>query len=196
MDKRLVMVALSAVVFLRLGTARQGTQPDLSGNWIFDRSGSDDPQSPAADCKSHVRGPGGHAGSQQLDTGIFAHPKYHVLGETELYRLDQTLQLALDDPFSIRLLQTPTTVTLTTSEGDSLVLPTSGEKVKETVNGAGDIESRTYMNGTRRVIERKVGGGGSVTSEYFLSQDGNQLYVVVAFEGRCGEVCLPAGLCP
>lgn len=181
-----LMAAFSVLILLQ-GGGGQGVQQPLDGAWTIDRSGSDDPQPLADECKTHVRGPGGHAGSQQLDTGIFAHPKYKVLSETELYRLDQTMQLALDDPFSLHLALTPTSVTLTTSDGDSLALPADGRKVKEAVNGAGDIESRMFWVGHHLAIERKVGGGGSVTGEYFLSQDSTQLYIVVAFDGRCGQ---------
>jgi hypothetical protein len=180
-------VAFSALILLQGGSGQGVQGPALDGTWTIDRGGSDDPQPLVDECKTHVRGPGGHAGSQQLDTGIFAHPKYKVLGETELYRLDQTMQLALDEPFSIHLAYAPTSVTLTTSDGDSLALPTDGRKVKEAVNGAGDVESRTFWVGSHLAIERKVGGGGSVTGEYFLSQDSTQLYIVVTFDGRCGR---------
>ena len=180
-------VAFSALILLQGGSGQGLQRPSLDGAWTLDRGGSDDPQPLFDECKTHVRGPGGHSGSQQLDTGIFAHPKYKVLSETELYRLDQTMQLALDEPFSLRLAVTPASVTLTTSDADSLALPTDGRKVKEVVNGAGDVESRTFWNGSRLGIERKVAGGGSVTTEYFLSQDSTQLYLVVTFDGRCGK---------
>src|ERR1700758_1325812 len=101
--QRGLAVAFAALVLLQGSSSQAVQRPSVAGAWTIDRSGSDDPEPLAAECKTRVRGPGGHAGSQQLDTGIFAHPKYKVLSETELYRLDQTMQLALDDPFSVRL---------------------------------------------------------------------------------------------
>jgi hypothetical protein len=181
MYRGLAVAALSALILMQEG------HPSLGSGWTIDRNGTDDPQQLVTDCKSKVHGPGGHAGSQQLDTGLFAHSKYKVLSESELYRLDQTLGLALDEPFSLGILETPSSVTLTTSEGDSLVLPANGRKVKESVNGAGDVESRAYWVGSHLVIERKVSGGGAVTNEFFLSQDSTQLYVVVGFDGKCGQ---------
>jgi hypothetical protein len=185
----LALVALAVVLVCVTGAVQgpvaQG--PSIEGSWTFDRDGSDDPQPLVADCKSRVRGPNLRNGTTQLDTGILAHPKYKVLSETEQFRLEQTIELALDEPFAIHIRETDASILVTTGEGDSLGLPRDGEKVKQLVDGGGDIESRVSWVENYPVIERKVSGGGTVSDEYLLSKDGSALYVVVSFEGRCGQ---------
>src|SRR6266576_2159626 len=60
-------------------------------------------------------------------------------------------------------------------------------KLKQSVEGGGDVEIKAHWQGNDFVVERKVSGGGKVTEDYLRSQDGKQLYVIVKFEGGRGR---------
>jgi hypothetical protein len=160
-------------------------RPTFAGLWTLNNVQGDDPQGQKDACESTVRTsntpnvPDMHSSGITLGTPI-------TLTDEQRDRMEQTIELALDAPVSLTILQTPSTIAFA-AEGDTLVLPTDGRKLKQTADGRGDVEVKTSIQGNDLVIQRKVDRGGTVTTEYLRSQDGKQLYMVVAFEGKCGH---------
>jgi hypothetical protein len=102
-------------------------------------------------------------------------------------RMRQTLRLALVPPHALSIDQTDSTVTLVVDSADPLTLATDGHKVRQKVEGGGDIEDRARWQGDNLVVDRSVSGGGKIVEDYLRSQDGKQLYVIVRFTGMRGR---------
>ena len=102
-------------------------------------------------------------------------------------RLHETMSLALDAPQVLTLSQSDSTMIIAPDTGAELELHADGRKLKQTVQGGGDIEIKARWQGYDFVVERKVSGGGKVTEDYLRSQDGKQLYVIVNVEGNHGR---------
>ncbi|HVH69476.1 MAG TPA: hypothetical protein VM716_16545 [Gemmatimonadales bacterium] len=83
--------------------------------------------------------------------------------------------------------QSDSTVTLTPESDSALVLSSDGRKIKQKVDGGGDIEIKGRWQGNDFVVERKVSGAGKVTEDYLLSQDKKQLFVIVNVQGPRGR---------
>ena len=66
---------------------------------------------------------------------------------------------------------------------NALLVYSDGRKLKQQVEGGGDVEIKGRWQGYDFVLERKVSGGGKVTEDYLKSQDGKQLYVIVSVDG-------------
>ena len=179
-----ILLTIAALAGAPVATRAQ--QPSLTGPWTFNRAASDNTSDYRAKCDQSVR-----SGSQQdlphgpLQSSGLGLGKPIVLTETQRDRMDQTLEIALDVALTITL--TPTTATFATETGDTIVLNTDGRKAKQTSEGSGDVESRSYWQGNELLVERKVDGGGKVTVDAFRAPNGTQLYVVVTFEGKCGQ---------
>ena len=102
-------------------------------------------------------------------------------------RMRQTMRLAFDPPEALTISETDSTVTLAADSTDTLTLHSDGRKLKQKVDGGGDIETKAHWQGNDLVVERTVSGGGKVTEDYLRSQDGKQLYVIVGFTGLRGR---------
>jgi hypothetical protein len=109
------------------------------------------------------------------------------MGDASRERMRQTLRLALVPPHALSIDQTDSTVTLVADSGDALTLAIDGHKVKQKVEGGGDIEDRARWQGNNLVVDRSVSGGGKIVEDYLRSQDGKQLYVIERFTGMRGR---------
>jgi hypothetical protein len=109
------------------------------------------------------------------------------MSEQQRARMRQTMQLVFTAPASLLIVTTDSTLTLD-ADGDTLVLPTSGRKVRRepVVEGEGAVDIKGHWQGQDFVVERSVSGGGKVTEDYLRSTDGKQLLVIVSFEGGRG----------
>jgi hypothetical protein len=106
------------------------------------------------------------------------------VSEEGLARMRQTIDLAQQGPRLLQVGLTDTTVSLgDPATSNVLVLHLSGRKVKQEVEGGGDIESKAQWKDGRLVIKRQVSGGGKVTESYTRSEDGRRLFVHVRVEG-------------
>src|SRR5437016_12725624 len=96
-------------------------------------------------------------------------------------RMRQTMDLAFRPPAALTIVTSDSTLSFTSDSGAALVLYGDGRKLKQSVEGGGDVETKAHWQGNDFVVERKVSGGGKVTEDYLRSQDGKQLYVIVSF---------------
>ena len=102
-------------------------------------------------------------------------------------RMRQTMDLAFRPPAALTIVTSDSTLTFTSDSAAALVLYGDGRKLKQSVEGGGDVEIKAHWQGNDFVVERKVSGGGKVTENYLRSQDGKQLYVIVSFDGGRGR---------
>jgi hypothetical protein len=102
-------------------------------------------------------------------------------------RMRQTMHLAFDAPQTLTISETDSTVMLAPDSLNGLLLHSNGHKLKQKVEGGGDIETKARWHESALVVERSVSGGGKVVEEYRRSQDGKQLYVIVDFTGMRGR---------
>src|SRR2546428_1808756 len=109
------------------------------------------------------------------------------MSDEQRQRMHQTMQLVFDAPPALNIAETDSSVAVRSDTGAALVLYNDGRKVTQKVEGGGDIEIKGRWQGNDFVVERKGSGGGKVTEDYLLSQDGKQLYVIVKFEGGRGR---------
>lgn len=109
------------------------------------------------------------------------------MSDEQRARMRQTTQLAFQATATLTIAETDSTVTLTSQSAPALAVFSDGRKIKQTVDGGGDIEIKGRWQGNDFVVERKVSGGGKVTEDYLRSQDGKQLFVIVNVEGLRGR---------
>jgi len=109
------------------------------------------------------------------------------MSEEQRARMRQTMALAFQAPPAITISADDSTLTVTPDTGAALTLYGDGRKIKQTVEGGGDVEVKARWQGNDFVVERKVSGGGKVTEDYLKSQDGKQLFVIVSFESNRGR---------
>jgi hypothetical protein len=102
-------------------------------------------------------------------------------------RMRQTMHLAFDAPQTLTISATDSTVTLALDTVAALLLRSNGHKLKQKVEGGGDIDTKARWHGNDLVVERSVSGGGKVVEDYLRSQDGMQLYVIIDFTGMRGR---------
>ena len=98
-----------------------------------------------------------------------------------------TRAFALNPPAVVTVTATDSTVTLAPDTGAALVVHSDGRKVKQQLEGGGEVEVRGEWDGHEFVVERKVSDGGKVTEKYRLSEDGKQLDVEVTLAGLKGR---------
>ena len=93
------------------------------------------------------------------------------------------MQLAMDAPTTLLISHDDSTVTLVeVAIADTIRLRTNGKKIKEKVEGAGDLEIKAEWKDDGLILERKVDGGGKVTETFFRSSDNRQMMVIVKLE--------------
>jgi hypothetical protein len=111
------------------------------------------------------------------------------MSDEQRARIRQTMDLAYTAPATLVIAAADTSVTLV-AEGDTLVLPTNGRKIRREAvrEGEGAVDIKGRWQGNDLVVERSVSGGGKVTEDYLRSTDGKQLFVIVSFEGRGREI--------
>ena len=109
------------------------------------------------------------------------------MSDEQRARMRQTLQLAFQAPATLVISETDSTLGFTADSGAALVLYADGRKLKQTVEGGGDVEIKARWQGNDFVVERKVSGGGKVTEDYLRSRDGKQLFVIVALDNVRGR---------
>ncbi len=143
-------------------------RPDLSGHWTYNPAQSDNPRS-MMQRRDSVGGdrpggdrPGGFGGGR----GGFGGGRA---------------------PAALTIVASDSGLTFTSDTGAALVLYGDGRKLKQSVEGGGDVEIKAHWQGNDFVVERKVSGGGKVTEDYLRSQDGKQLYVIVSVDGGRGR---------
>ncbi len=109
------------------------------------------------------------------------------MSDDQRARMRQTFALALHAPAVLTVSQTDSTVAFAPDGGGALVVYSDGRKVKQQVEGGGEIELRGRWDGTEFVVLRKVSGGGKVTEKYRVSEDGKHLDVAVTVTGLKGR---------
>jgi hypothetical protein len=187
-------------------TTATGQRPDLSGQWTFNTAQSDNPRDmmggdTTAGGEPHGGGRrggfgrrgGGGGGGFGGGRGGYGGRRGGGGGagggmsDEQRARIRQTMQLAFQAPATLTIAETDSTVTLTPESATALAVYSDGRKIKQTVDGGGDIEIKGRWQGNDFVVERKVSGGGKVTEDYLRSQDGKQLFVIVNVEGVRGR---------
>ena len=109
------------------------------------------------------------------------------MSDEQRARTRQTMGLAFQAPSVLSISESDSTVSVTPDSGAVVDLYADGRKVKQTVEGGGDIEIKAHWQGNDFVVERKVSGGGKVTEDYLKSQDGKQLFVIVSLDTGRGR---------
>jgi len=192
-----------------LGAVAAGAQhPDISGRWALNQGQSDNPRDMMQGRDSAGGGGGGggsarHGGWGGGGGGGGMHGGHHGgygggqgsygggpggMSEEQRARMHQTMELVLNAPASLAVVQSDSTVTLD-ADGDTLVLPSNGHKVRReaTVEGEGAVDIKGHWIGNDFVVERKVSGGGKVTEDYLREPQGKQLFVIVSFQDPRGR---------
>jgi hypothetical protein len=200
--------ALIAALLL-LGYAAAASQhPDLSGRWVLNQQQSDDPRDMMQGHDSAGGGGGarhggwggggggggggmygGHHGGGGYGGGHGSFGGGHGgMSEEQRAHMHQTMELVLNAPVSLALVQSDSTETLV-ADGDTLVLPSNGHKVRReaTMEGEGAVDIKGQWQGNDFVVERKVSGGGKVTEDYLRAPEGKQLFVIVSFQDPRGR---------
>ncbi len=181
--------------------AATGQRPDLSGHWTLNATQSDNPRDmiqgqDTAEGARRWGGGGRRGGLGGGGRGSFGGGRGGYGGRSggisdeQRARIRQTMQLALDAPAALTIAMSDSTVTLTPDGKAAATIYGDRRKLKQTVEGAGDIEITGHWQGNDFVVERKVSGGGKVSEDYLRSQDGKQLFVIVSFDvgrGRSTE---------
>ena len=195
-------IVLAAATLLggapRLHAAVQ--RPDLSGHWTYNAAQSDNPRSmmQRRDSAGGDRGGGGGEarGGYGGGRGGFGGRGFGRGGrggrgtdmtDEQRERMRQTMDLAFRPPAALTIMASDSALTFTSDTGAALVLYGDGRKLKQSVEGGGDVEIKAHWQGNDFVVERKVSGGGKVTEDYLRSQDGKQLYVIVSVDGGRGR---------
>ena len=168
-------------------------RPDLSGHWTYNPAQNDNPRSTmqqrdiAGGARPGGDRPGGFGGGR----GGFGRGGRGGRGadmtDEQRQRMRQTMDLAFRPPAALTIVTSDSTLTFTSDSGAALVLYGDGRKLKQSVEGGGDVEIKAHWQGNDFVVERKVSGGGKVTEDYLRSQDGKQLYVIVSVDGGRGR---------
>ena len=109
------------------------------------------------------------------------------MSDEQRARMRQTMALAYQAPAALTVGETDSTLSITPDTGAAQVLYGDGRKVKQSVEGGGDVETKAHWQGNDFVVERKVSGGGKVTEDYLKSQDGKQLFVIVSLDSGRGR---------
>src|SRR2546423_11026838 len=109
------------------------------------------------------------------------------MSDEQRARMRQTMQLAFHPPATLTIAQSDSTMAFTADTGAAVTLYGDGRKLKQTVDGGGDIEMKARWQGNDFVVERKVSGGGKVTEDYLRSRDGKQLFVIVSLDNGRGR---------
>ena len=175
-------------------------RPDLSGHWTYNPAQSDNPRS-MMQRRDSVGGdrpggdrPGGFGGGRGGfggGRGGFGRGGRGGRGtdmtDEQRERMRQTMDLAFRPPAALTIMASDSALTFTSDTGAALVLYGDGRKLKQSVEGGGDVEIKAHWQGNDFVVERKVSGGGKVTEDYLRSQDGKQLYVIVSVDGGRGR---------
>jgi hypothetical protein len=178
-----------------------GQRPDLSGRWVYNATQSDNPrdQMRGGDSTDASRGGGGRPGGFGGRRGRGGFGGGHGgfgggraggrggMSDDTRARMRQTMHLAFDAPHALTISETDSTVELAADSVDVLLLHSNGHKVKQKVEGGGDINTKARWHGNDLVVERSVSGGGKVVEDYLRSQDSKQLYVIVDFTGVRGR---------
>ena len=193
-------IALTALTLAGgLGPDRAEAQhPELSGRWSYNASQSDNPRTMAQGRDSMGGGDEGGGGGRR--GGGFAGRRggrggygggrggrASSMSDEQRARMRQTMALAFQAPSLLRISESDSIVSVTSDSGAVVDLYTDGRKVKQTVEGGGDIEIKAHWQGNDFVVERKVSGGGKVTEDYLTSQDGKQLFVIVSLDTGRGR---------
>lgn len=175
-----------------------GQRPDLTGRWAYNATQSDNPRDQMRGGDSSGGGggsrPGGFGGRRGGGgvgggRGGFGGGRGGGGGMSDetRSRMRQTMRLVFDPPRAFTIGETDSTVTFATDSTGPVTLYSDGRKLKQKVEGAGDIETRAHWQGNHLVVDRTVSGGGKVVEDYLRSQDGKQLYVIVTFTGMRGR---------
>lgn len=190
-----------AITTFTPATPAAAQRPDLSGRWTYNAAQSDNPRNMGewGDSTGDREGRrGGYGGGGEGRGGFGGRGGYGGgrrggmggggrmgggMSDEQRARMRQTMLLAFDAPATLTIAQSDSTVTLTPDTGAVAEIHSDGRKLKQTVEGGGDLEIKGRWTGNDFVVERKVSGGGKVTEDYLKSQDGKQLFVIVDFEG-------------
>jgi len=175
----------------------EAQHPELSGRWSYNASQSDNPRTMAQGRDSMGGGDEGGGGGRR--GGGFAGRRggrggyggrggrASSMSDEQRARMHQTMALAFQAPSLLRISESDSIVSVTSDSGAVVDLYTDGRKVKQTVEGGGDVEIKAHWQGNDFVMERKVSGGGKVTEDYLKSQDGKQLFVIVSLDTGRGR---------
>lgn len=95
-------------------------------------------------------------------------------------RMRTALRDEMQAPDHLTIVQTDTTVIMTTKDGRTTRLSTDGKKVKDESTG---IERKTKWDGSKLVSEVSGLGSGKVTETYSVDAELKQLRVALAIDG-------------
>jgi len=193
-------IVTGMALFAATGPAAAHAQrPDLSGHWAFNAAQSDNPRdrTEPGDTSGGAQRAGGGGGRRGGygggRRGGFGGGRGERNGggggmsDEQRARMRQTMQLAFQPPATLTIAQSDSTMAFTADTGAAVVLYGDGRKLKQPVDGGGDVEIKAHWQGNDFVVERKVSGGGKVTEDYLRSQDGKQLFVIVSFDNGRGR---------
>ncbi len=192
-------VAAAGAMFLLTGSpddARAQERPDLTGTWTLNLEESDDPREMMQDggnaggagAQSGRRGAGGRGGAGGAGGGFGGRGSggggggRGGGGGIDRDRMQQTMELMRNASRTFTVTQNDSMVTFTYGDGTVLALHTDGRKLKQTVEGRGDIEIKARWKKRDFIVERKVSRGGKLWETFLRPEDRDQLYVIVRVE--------------
>src|SRR5437588_12337396 len=178
-------IVTGMALFAATGPAAAHAQrPDLSGHWAFNAAQSDTPRDrtgPGDTAGGAQRGGGGggrRGGYGGGRRGGFGGGRGERNGggggmsDEQRARMRQTMQLAFQPPATLTIAQSDSTMAFTADTGAAVGLYGDGRKLKQAVDGGGDVEIKAHWQGNALGAGREGSGGGQCTEAYPRSPHG------------------------
>jgi len=196
--RRLISSAIALLSAAVLPVLAQGQAPpvDLSGTWTFDLYVSDNPQQVAAAIRTDLgsganelslfdgSGEGGRGGrgmGRRNRSPEEADRRPTPPSADEQRTIDTITQMVRYAPPTLRVEQSPTSVTIGDPQGTSRTFQTNGKREPQQFDTA-HADSVAQWEGPQLVIRFDLGKGRQMTYTYSIVPTTRQLLVRVAFE--------------
>lgn len=183
------------------------THPNLSGQWSFNAAKSDNPRdmmsfadtAAGGSARGGTRGlsggsggmggrsggyggRGGMGGGRHSGAGGAGGASPAPMSDAQRRGFRQALQLFMSPTRALHIAQTDSTVTFGV-DSTAVVLHGDGRILVQPSDSGTDVRITARWLGNAFVVIRQVTGGGRVTEDYLRSPDGQQLTVLVHFDG-------------
>jgi hypothetical protein len=141
---RIALARLALVAFLPTPATAQW--PDLTGHWTYNAAQSNDPRdmmrsddSTGGERRGGFGGDGGGGGRRGGGFGGGGG-----MSDEQRARMHETMQLVFHAPPELTIAETDSTLRLAGDTGAALLLYADGRRLKQTVDGGGDIEIKGH----------------------------------------------------
>jgi len=184
-----VTVVAASIAIVRAETPTPQASPAIVGTWTLNKDLSDTGAAGRGDDHDGDDGgrrSGGSGGGRRrggFGGGGFGRSGFggaQPQDREAAQRMRQALRDEMEAPDHLTIVQTDSTVIITTKDGRTTRLSTDGKKVKDESTG---IERKTRWDGGRLVSEVSGLGPGKITETYSVDPELKQLRVALAIDG-------------